>query len=343
MMHSPHDAAAPPAGVSPQAWQRLKPHVRGFLHGVQRKKRPDMQHLPIEMAREAYALGSCVLEPESPELARVQDLHIPRRDGSPMRARLYATQAASPSAGVGAALLPVLLYFHGGGFVVGSIDTHDAVCRRLCQASGCAVVSLDYRLAPEHKFPAAFDDCWDALLWLAQHAASWGLDASRLAVGGDSAGGTLAAACAVRAAQQGLPLQLQLLFYPGMQAEPLTPSRTLYAQGFLLSEAQIQWMFHTCVRDAADFADWRFAPLHADDVSHVAPLWLGLAECDPIVDDSLLWADKLRAAGVPVEVELYHGVVHEFIKLGRAMPEAQQALQDAAQALRRALRPDEAS
>lgn len=343
----PHDAAAPPTGVSPQAWQRLKPHVRGFLHGVLRKQRPVMQHMPIEMAREAYALGSSVLEPEPPELACVQDLPIPRRDGSPMRARLYATQPAGPGAAAatpaaapshaGAALLPVLLYFHGGGFVVGSIDTHDAVCRRLCQISGCAVVSLDYRLAPEHKFPAAFDDCWDGLHWLAQHAATWGLDASRLAVGGDSAGGTLAAACAVRAAQQGLPLRLQLLFYPGMQAEPLTPSRTLYAQGFLLSEAQIQWMFHTCVRDAADFADWRFAPLHADDVSHVAPLWLGLAECDPIVDDSLLWADKLRAAGVPVEVELYHGVIHEFIKLGRAMPEAQQALQDAAQALRRAL------
>lgn len=341
------DAAAPPAGVSPQAWQRLKPHVRGFLLGVQRKQRPDMQHMPIEMAREAYALGSCVLEPDPPELACVQDLLIPRRDGSPIRARLYATQALVPiatlpaNAGNDARLgLPVLLYLHGGGFVVGSIDTHDAVCRMLCQASGCAVVSLDYRLAPEHKFPAAFDDCWDGLHWLAQHATTWGLDASRLAVGGDSAGGTLAAACAVRAAQQGVHLQLQLLFYPGMQAEPLTSSRTLYGQGFLLSEAQIQWMFHTCVRDAADFADWRFAPLHADDVTDVAPLWLGLAECDPIVDDSLLWADKLRAAGVSVEVELYHGVIHEFIKLGRAMPEAQQALQDAAQALRRALRPD---
>ena len=322
-----------PAGVAPQAWQRLKPHVRNFLHGVIRKKRPNMQQLPIELAREAYALGSCVLEPEPPALARVQDLALPRRDGSAMRARLYATHAAEQG------ILPVLVYFHGGGFVVGSIDTHDVLCRRLCHASGCAVVSVDYRLAPEHKFPAAFDDCWDSVQWLAQHAATWGLDASRMAVGGDSAGGTLAAACAVRAAQHGLPLRLQLLFYPGMQAAPLTPSRTLYGNGFLLTEAQIQWLFRSCVRDAADFADWRFAPLHADDVSGVAPLWLGLAECDPIVDDSLLWADKLRAAGVAVEVELYHGVVHEFIKLGRIMPEAQQALQDASQALRKALQP----
>ncbi len=329
-----HSAIEPPAGVPPQAWQRLKPHVQQFLQGVLRKKRPAMQQLPIALAREAYALSSCVLEPTPPALARVQDLHIPASDGYAIPARLYAGQ--KPGQG---GLLPVLLYMHGGGFVVGSIDTHDVVCRRLCHASGCAVVSVDYRLAPEHKFPAAFDDCWNSLQWLSQHAATWGLDARRMAVGGDSAGGTLAAACAVRAAQQGLPLRLQLLFYPGMQAEALTPSRTMYGNGFLLTEAQIQWMFQTFVRDAADFADWRFAPLHADDVSGVAPLWMGLAECDPIVDDSLLWADKLRAAGVPVELELYRGVIHEFIKLGRAMPEAEQALQDAAQALRQALQP----
>ena len=333
MLDAQTQPALPPAGVHPQAWQRLKPHVRGFLHGVMRKQRPAMQQLPIEMAREAYALGSCVLEPEPPALARVQDMRIPRGDGSQMLARVYAAQSAEQG------VLPVLLYFHGGGFVVGSVDTHDAVCRWLSHASACAVVSVEYRLAPEHKFPAAFDDCWSSVQWLARHGHAWGLDATRMAVGGDSAGGTLAAACAVCAAQEGLPLQMQLLFYPGMQAEPSTPSRTLYGKGFLLSEAQIQWMFHTCVRDANDFADWRFAPLHADDVSGVAPLWMGLAECDPIVDDSLLWADRLRAAGVPVQVELYHGVIHEFIKLGRVMPEAQQALYDAAQALRQALQP----
>lgn len=325
-----HGAAGVPPGVDPQAWQRLKPHVRDFLRSVMRKTRPSMQQLPFDRAREAYAMGSCVLEPTPPLLALVQDLQIPRRSGESMRVRLYATQEAKQGA------LPLLVFFHGGGFVVGSIDTHDAQCRVLCHASECAVVSVDYRLAPEHKFPAAFEDCWDAVRWLADNAAAWGLDASRMAVGGDSAGGTLAAACAVQAAQQGLPLRLQLLFYPGMQAVPHTPSRQLYGKGFLLDEEQIQWMFHAFARSTADFADWRFAPILADDVSGVAPLWLGLAECDPIVDDSLLWADKLRAAGVPVDVELYHGVIHEFIKLGRAIPEAQLALRDAAQVLRKA-------
>ena len=326
-----HGAARLPPGVNPQAWQRLKPHARDFLQSVMRKTRPSLQQLPFDRAREAYAMGSCVLEPTPPRLARLQDLRISRRDGANMRARLYATREAGQGA------LPLLVFFHGGGFVVGSIDTHDALCRVLCQASGCAVVSVDYRLAPEHKFPAAFDDCWDAVYWLANNAAALGLDASRMAVGGDSAGGTLAAACAVQAARQGLPLRLQLLFYPGMQAAPHTPSRQLYGKGFLLEEEQIQWMFHACVRSTADFADWRFAPILADDVSGVAPLWLGVAECDPVVDDSLLWADKLRAADVPVDAELYHGVIHEFIKLGRAIPEAQQALRDAAQALRKAL------
>ena len=219
------------------------------------------------------------------------------------------------------------------------METHDTLCRVLSHLSGCAVLSVDYRLAPEHKFPAAFNDAWDAVLWLTQHAAVLGLDETRIAVGGDSAGGTLAAGCAVQAAQEGVPLRLQLLFYPGMQAEPLTPSRKLYAEGFLLTEPQIQWMFHSFVEDPSQFADWRFAPIHADHVDGVAPLWIGLAECDPIVDDSLLWADKLRAAGVPVELEIYHGVIHEFIKMGHAIPEARQAHADAARALRAALQP----
>ena len=324
--------AAVPAGVNPQAWARLQPHVRHLLERVTRKPRPPMQSLPFDLAREAYALGSGVLELDAPQLPRVQELRIPRRDGGSLPARLYAPQPRS------AGVLPVLVFFHGGGFVVGSIDTHDALCRNLAHGSGCAVMSVDYRLAPEHPFPAAFNDTWDAVHWLAQKAPDLGLDAQRMAVGGDSAGGTLAAACAVQAAHTGLPLRLQLLFYPGMQAQPLTASRHLYAEGFLLTEAQIQWMFHASVRSPADFVDWRFSPLQADDLAGVAPLWMGLAECDPIVDDSLLWADKLRTAGVAVELQMYPGVIHEFIKMGRAIPEAKTALRDAAQALQAALR-----
>ena len=347
------DTPVVPAGVNPQAWQRLKPHVRYLLERIARKPRPAMQSLPFDLARQAYAAGSGVLESDAPHLPRVQELRIPRRDASTMPARLYAPQAQS------AGILPVLLYYHGGGFVVGSVDTHDTTCRALSQQSGCAVISVDYRLAPEHPFPAAFNDAWDAVSWLWQQAATLGLDAHRIAVGGDSAGGTLAAACAIQAAKEGLlayaqssfaacaiqaakaqiPIKLQLLFYPGMQAAASTPSRQLYANGFLLSEAQLQWMFANAVRSPRDYTDWRFSPVLADDIAGIAPLWLGLAECDPIVDDSLLWADKLRCAGVPVQLELYHGVIHEFIKMGRAIPEAHQALHDAAMALRQALQP----
>ena len=327
------DTPVVPAGVNPQAWQRLKPHVRYLLERIARKPRPAMQSLPFDLARQAYAAGSGVLESDAPHLPRVQELRIPRRDASTMPARLYAPQAQS------AGILPVLLYYHGGGFVVGSVDTHDTTCRALSQQSGCAVISVDYRLAPEHPFPAAFNDAWDAVSWLWQQAATLGLDAHRIAVGGDSAGGTLAAAGAIQAAKAQIPIKLQLLFYPGMQAADCTPSRQLYANGFLLSEAQLQWMFANAVRSPRDYTDWRFSPVLADDIAGIAPLWLGLAECDPIVDDSLLWADKLRCAGVPVQLELYHGVIHEFIKMGRAIPEAHQALHDAAMALRQALQP----
>ena len=323
----------PDPHIQPEAWRHLKPHVRHLLQRIHRKPRPPMESLPVDLAREAYAMGSHVLEVDAPALMRVEDLQIPNRDGHPLPARLYAPLAE------GQGVLPVLVFFHGGGFVVGSVETHDTLCRVLSHLSGCAVLSVEYRLAPEHKFPAAFNDAWDAVHWVSQHAAVLGLDETRIAVGGDSAGGTLAAGCAVQAAQEGISLRLQLLFYPGMQAEALTPSRKLYAEGFLLTEPQIQWMFHTFVEDAAQFADWRFAPIHAEHVDGVAPLWLGLAECDPIADDSLLWADKLRHAGVPVELEVYHGVIHEFIKMGHAIPEARQAHQDAARALREALQP----
>ena len=324
----------PDPRIDPQAWARLKPHVRDLLIRINRHPRPPMETLPVEEARVAYAGGSGVLEIPAPQLARIEDFTMPARDGYPMPTRLYA--ATTEQQGV----LPVLLFFHGGGFLVGSVDTHDTLCRALAQHSGCAVVSVDYRLGPEYKFPTAFEDAWDSLAWLHEHGAVLGLDPERIAVGGDSAGGTLAAGCAVQARDAGLPLRLQLLFYPGMQEAALTPSRRAYAYGFLLTEPQIQWMFNSYVTEPDEFMDWRFAPVHADDVDGVAPAWIGLAECDPIFDDSMMWADRLRMAGVPVELEIYHGTIHEFIKMGRAIPEALLAHRDAAAALRAALQPE---
>jgi len=197
-------------------------------------------------------------------------------------------------------------------------------------------VSVDYRLAPEFKFPTASNDAWDALQWLAVQGKTLGLDTQRLAVGGDSAGGTLAAACAIEARGSGLPLALQLLFYPGCAAHQDTPSHKVFAHGFVLEEPHITWFFNQYVNTAADRDDWRFSPLNAPDVEGVAPAWIGLAECDPLVDEGVMYADKLRLAGVAVDLEIYRGVVHEFIKMGRAIPEARQAHADAARALKQA-------
>jgi acetyl esterase len=286
-----------------------------------------LYRLPPLEARAAYERAADVLEVAPPALARVEDLGIPTRDGATLPARLYAP---------GANPLPVLLYFHGGGFTIGSVDSHDVLCRTLAALSGCAVVSAGYRLAPEHRFPTAVDDAWDAGRWLAASGETLGLDTRRMALGGDSAGGTLATVCATLARDAGLPVRLQLLFYPGCAARPEARSHGRYHQGLILEQAHIEYFFgHYIAEDQRD--DWRFAPLNTPDPEGVAPAWFGLAECDPLVDDAVAYADTLRAAGVAVELEIYRGVTHEFIKMGRALPEARQAHADAAAALQRAL------
>ncbi|MEY2953815.1 MAG: hypothetical protein RLZZ401_1902, partial [Pseudomonadota bacterium] len=295
----------------------LTPPMRGVLDRMARARHTPLHQMGADQARASYALGAEVLELPRATLTQVQDLHIPARDGCPLPARLYAAHTRIP----GTAGMPVLLYFHGGGFTIGSVDTHDILCRELCRLSGAAVLSLDYRLAPGHKFPTAANDAWDALQWLHTHAIAWGLDAGRMAVGGDSAGGTLAIQCALRARAAGLPLALQLLFYPGCAAHQDTPSHHRYAQGFVLNTEVITWFFDQYLNHPAERDDWRFAPLLADDFSDLAPAWIGLAECDPLVDEGVLYGDALRAAGVAVELEIYRGVVHEFIKMGRVIPE----------------------
>ena len=310
----------------------LTPAMRLLLERMARAPYPPLHTLSPQAARQAYEKSAGVLEVPKPTLARVQELAIPARDGTALRARLLA-----PSTAPG---LPVLLYLHGGGFTIGSIDTHDTLCRVLAAQSGAAVLALDYRLAPEHRFPIAVHDAWDALQWLAgEGARSLGLDAARIAVGGDSAGGTLAAVSSIQARDAGLPLALQLLVYPGTTAYQDTPSHAAHADDPMLDRLQIDWFFAQYI-DPAQRADWRFAPLLADDVDGVAPAWLGLAECDPLVDEGVMYADRLRAAGVPVGLEIYRGVVHGFVQMGRALPEARRFHHDAAQALREALQPE---
>lgn len=308
----------------------LSPSMQGVLERMGRARRPPLYRMTPQDARAAYAAGAGVLELPPAALDRVENLQLRARDGCPLPLRLYAPTGMR---------LPVLLYFHGGGFTVGSIDTHDVVCRALARLSGCAVASLGYRLAPEHRFPVAAHDAWDALAWLAGQDDALGLDTRRLAVGGDSAGGTLAAVCAIQARDAGIPIQLQLLFYPGCAARQDSASHARYGQGLLLERELTDFFFSQYLREDADRDDWRFAPLNAPDVAGVAPAWFGLAECDPLIDEGLQYADKLRSAGVRVDLEIYRGVTHEFIKMGRALPEARQAHADAARALKAALTP----
>lgn len=308
--------------------------MRSVVDRIARAGHVPMHALSAAQARSAYAAGANVLELPVQKLPLVEDFTVLARDGYAIPVRHYA-----PAAGP----LPVLVYFHGGGFTVGSIATHDGLCRRLAHLAGCAVLSVDYRLAPDSKFPTAHEDAWDVVQWVAQAGASRQLDTTRIALGGDSAGGTLAAACAIEARNAALPLALQLLFYPGCAGHQDTPSHRKFATGFVIEEPHITYFFEQYIRGAADRDDWRFAPLDGKgpdgfevDLAGLAPAWVGLAECDPLVDEGVAYADRLRMAGVPVDLEIYRGMVHEFIKMGRAVPEAAVAHADAARALRQA-------
>jgi acetyl esterase len=289
-----------------------------------------MYLLNAHQARLFYEMSASILDLPEPPMARVEDLRIPMRDGHLIKARLFAPYRKSHTSPI-----PALVYFHGGGFTIGSIQTHNVLCRELARIAQCAVISVDYRLAPEHRFPVATNDAWDALQWVATSAESMGLLANALAVGGDSAGGTLAAVCAIHARDAGLKLALQMLIYPGTAARQETTSHNTYQSGFMLDKATVDWFFDHYI-DAKDRDDWRFAPMLAERHDGLAPAWMGLAECDPLVDEGVAYADMLRMAGVKVDLEIYHGVVHGFVNMGRVIPEARQAHQDAGRALKHA-------
>ena len=305
----------------------LTPAMRQVLHAIAKAGRPPIAMLSAQQAKAAYAAGASVLEPDPQKMARDDTLHIPTRDGAQLHAKLWA-QHPKPQ-------MPVLLYFHGGGFTVGSSTTHEALCKHLAHLAQCAVLSLDYRLAPEHTFPTAHHDAFDALHWLVKHAPELGLDPTRIAMGGDSAGGTLTAATAIAARDAGIALRLQLMFYPGCSSEHMASADT-FEKGFLLEKSSIDYFYRHYLPNAADRSDPRFSPLLVQDVSGLAPAWLGLAECDPLVDEGVAYADLLRMAGVPVDLEIYRGVVHGFVNMGRVIPEAKRAHADAGLALKHA-------
>ena len=314
----------------------LNPKVAQLLDSIARSKFSPLHTLSIDAARASYSRSAPILDVAPAPLARVDDLDVPVRDGSTIRVRFY--QPFEPDWTQPA---PALLFMHGGGFVVGDVDTHDALCRVFARDAQCMVLSVDYRRAPEHKFPTAVEDAFDALQWVFDNALGYGIDPDRIAVGGDSAGGTLATVAAVMARDAGLALALQLLIYPGVGAHQATASHEAYADGYFLSGKTIDWMFAQYVHNREERDDWRFAPLDGHlnapvSFSGLAPAWIAAAEYDPLFDEDRAYAAKLREAGNDVTLCIYEGMVHEFFKMGRFVPEVAQAHADAVRALKQA-------
>jgi acetyl esterase len=307
----------------------LTPPMAGLLERIRRAGRPPFHTMTAAAARAAYVMAAEVLDLPRAPLVEVRDFAVPACDGAPLAARLYRPFADARG---------TLLYLHGGGFTIGGLETHDSLCRQLALQSRACVVALDYRLAPEHRFPTAVEDAWAAMGWLASHAAALGIDTHRLAVGGDSAGGTLAATCAIHARDIGLQLRLQVLITPGTAARADSASYRLFGNGFLLDRTTVDWFFDQYI-DIGQRHDWRFAPLEAGELEGVAPACVVLAECDPVTDEAVLYADRLRASHVAVELDIVRGVTHDFIKMGRALDEASAAQALIGNALRQAFEP----
>jgi acetyl esterase len=246
--------------------------------------------------------------------------------------RIYTPRASAEP-------FPLLVWLHGGGHVVGSLDSYDALCRMLALQADCVVVAVDYRLAPEHRFPAGVDDAFAALQWAGAHAAEIGGDAARIAIGGDSAGGNLAAVCAILARDAGFPaLGFQLLVYPRTAPDEESASHRAFAEGYLLTRRTIQW-FHAHYRAAdADRLDPRYAPLRCADLVRLPPALVIVAEFDPLHDDGVDYARALERAGNRVTLSEYAGMVHPFFSMGGVIDTAREAHAEAATALKAAFR-----
>ena len=309
----------------------LDPQVAQLLAWAARSRQRPYHEVGVAAARSHYEKAAVLLEVPPAGLHDVHDLRA-ELPGRTLTLRRYV-----PVVHTWAEPQPALLFFHGGGFTIGSLDTHDRLCRTLAAASGVTILAVDYRLAPEHRFPAAVHDAFDTLAWVRREAASLAIDAACLAVGGDSAGGTLAAACALHARDAGWPLALQLLLYPGLASWQATESHGRFANGYLLDAETVQWFFANYLIDASQRHDWRFAPLAAASVAGVAPAWMALAEYDPLVDEGLAYAQRLRDAGVAVECLTYAGMVHAFFQHGGFVRRVRPAHCDAAAALAHAL------
>jgi acetyl esterase/lipase len=307
----------------------LDPQVQALIASVAGGK-PVEQMTPREM-REALEQRTRLTGGAPEPVEQVSEGQIPRPGGH-IPVRIYAPAGERP--------LPGLVFLHGGGWARGSLSTHDPLCRQLASWGGCTVVSVDYRMAPEHPFPAAIEDSVTATRWVITNAAQLGIDPERIAVGGDSAGGNLAAAVAlVLRDADGPKLVHQLLIYPVTDYNFETPSYRDNAEGYMLTRSAMQYYWRLYLRDEADAADFRASPLRAADFRNLPAATVMTAEFDPLRDEGRAYADRLREAGVAVRYREYPGLVHGFATSTGAIDAGRAAVQDAAAALREAFQP----
>lgn len=312
----------------------LHPQAQALLQLIAQRGLPPVHTQTPAQARAFYLERKALTQPPAPEVGALRNLEAHGPDG-PIPLRSYRPLHADPGTA-----LPVLVYFHGGGWVIGDLETHDVLCRQLANLSGCAVIAVDYRLAPEHRFPAAADDALAATRWIHANAAALKVDPLRIAVGGDSAGGNLAAVVALAARDAGdLPLAFQLLIYPATDQRRTAASHTSNGQGYLLTRESIDYYHDQYLGDATHDLDWRASPLlHA---SHAAlpPAFVLTAGYDPLRDEGLQYAQKLTEGGSFATLVNFERQVHGFILMGKVIDEANVAVELCAAQMRAVLQP----
>lgn len=311
----------------------LDPQVKAVIELVIKSGRPAYNTLSPKDARQLFRETRPVSTPTPPEIGTVTNLLAEGPTGA-IPVRLYRPVGAAANAS-----LPALVYFHGGGWVIGDLETHDVLCRQITAEAGIEVVAVDYRLAPEHKFPAAADDAWAATRWVVANAGRLGIDPQRIAVGGDSAGGNLAAVVALLARDAGAPaIAFQALLYPVTDVGTETRSYLDFADGYLLTRDSMRWFFDHYLKSSDEAADWRVSPLRVPSLAGVASALIITAGFDPLRDEGEAYARALRDAGVRVDYVCYGGMIHGFVPMGRLIDTGNRAVSHIAASLRQALR-----
>jgi acetyl esterase len=305
----------------------LDPILKGLLDQMAANPMPKIWEIPPPAGREMYKGMAAMLDPQDVPIGKVEDRKIPGPGGD-VPVRIYTPM------GAGAAALPAVVFFHGGGFVIGDLQTHDALCRQIANGAKARVIAVDYRLAPEHKFPAAADDCFAALKWVAAQASAIGVDANRIAVCGDSAGGNLSAVvCQMAKAAGGPHIVYQVLMYPTTIAHAKTGSMKDFERGYFLEREAMDWFFDAYVPKGHDMKDPKLAPFWGD-VKGLPPAYVITAGFDPLKDEGKQYADKMSAAGVHVTYKDYPALVHGFFNMSAVVPQAKEAIAEVAAKLR---------